>query len=358
MSHEEQERRSTLLQSAEKFVQNISASGLTIYDPISVGDPNLWIPSAELEALLDTKLIGLELGDLPLRTRSKVVKEQVCRILGYPVPESFKKTQPRFVGQNFDTYSQKSRNLQIWNEEISSSRRYILIQISPEDVVTRVKVVSGDMVAKLDTTGTLTQKYQASLVPTDKTTELVAEEDTSHLKPLVNQGVKIDANTSPISYPSPDKLMPIQEIFERLSPLVGESFADVGSDQERNRGAELHRLVCKRLGYSDFKDDGRFPDVRHQLLELKLQTSPTIDLGLISPDSTDVLEIPKLNGKQIRHCDVRYALFYGKIEDGQVKLTHFFLTTGEKFFTRFTQFQGKVLNKKLQIPLPKDFFDS
>jgi hypothetical protein len=33
------------------------------------------------------------------------------------------------------------------------------------------------------------------------------------------------------------------------------------------------------------------------------------------------------------------------------------LTTGESFFTRFTQFQGKVLNKKLQIPLPRDFFD-
>jgi hypothetical protein len=37
-------------------------------------------------------------------------------------------------------------------------------------------------------------------------------------------------------------------------------------------------------------------------------------------------------------------------------LTHFFLTTGVAFFTRFPQFQGKVLNAKLQIPLPADFF--
>ena len=40
-----------------------------------------------------------------------------------------------------------------------------------------------------------------------------------------------------------------------------------------------------------------------------------------------------------------------------VTLTHLFLSTGEKFFTRFPQFQGKVLNKKLQIPLPLNFFD-
>jgi hypothetical protein len=60
---------------------------------------------------------------------------------------------------------------------------------------------------------------------------------------------------------------------------------------------------------------------------------------------------------QIRHCDVRYAVFYGRIAAGQVELTHLFLTTGEGFFARFQQFQGKVLNAKLQIPLPNNFFD-
>ncbi len=89
---------------------------------------------------------------------------------------------------------------------------------------------------------------------------------------------------------------------------------------------------------------------------MKLQTSPTIDLGLVRPDSTEPLDVPKIAGRQIRHCDVRYALFYGQIDGVNVALTHFFLTTGERFFTRFPQFQGKVLNKKLQIPLPADFF--
>jgi hypothetical protein len=63
-----------------------------------------------------------------------------------------------------------------------------------------------------------------------------------------------------------------------------------------------------------------------------------------------------IGGKQIRHCDVRYAVFYGTADGKNVKITHLFLTTGEAFFSRFPQFGGKVLNKKLQIRLPSNFF--
>ena len=95
---------------SKDYTQAIAASGLTIYDPIEIGDPDLWVPAPELEALLDQRLRGISLAGLALRTRSKVVKESVCRALGYPVPLSFKKTQPRFVGQMFDTYAQKANN--------------------------------------------------------------------------------------------------------------------------------------------------------------------------------------------------------------------------------------------------------
>src|SRR5207302_9984054 len=115
--------------------------------------------------LLDTGLHAVTLRGLPLRTRSKVVKSAVCKILGYPIPAYFQKTQPRFPGQAFDTYVQKSNNLQVWNEELAPSRRYVLIRCLPDDLIGKVKVVTGDTLALLDTTGTLTQKYQASIVP-------------------------------------------------------------------------------------------------------------------------------------------------------------------------------------------------
>ena len=341
----------------ERYVESIRQSGLTIYDPIEIGDPELWIPTRELEALLNAELAGISLAGLPLRTRSKVVKEHVCRALGYPVPPGFKKTQPRFPGQFFDTYVQKSNNLQVWNEELASTRRYVIIRVNGNDVIARVKVVTGDSLALLDTTGTLTQKYQARLIPGEAQAELIADKDTEILRPFVQVGVNLGSIASPVNHPAAGQLLPIGEIFERLQALVGERFADIGYDQERNRGAALHRLVCQHLGYADYRDDGQFPDVRHQLLEVKLQTSPTIDLGLVCPDSAEALDVPKIEGRQIRHCDVRYTLFYAETDGETVTLTHLFLTTGEKFFSRFPQFQGKVLNKKLQIPLSADFFD-
>lgn len=341
-----------------QFVSAIRQSGLSIYDPITIGDPSLWIPSPELQALLDEGMRGISLAGLPLRTRSKVVKESVCRILGYPVPKSFQKTQPRFPGQMFDTYTQKSNNLQVWNEELSPTRRYVLIRVSAEDLITRVKVVTGDTLAILDTTGTLTKKYQARCIIGPHSTELIAATDTANICPFVSSKASLHFGATPVGYPQAGQLLPIPVLFERLGRLVGQTFLDAGFDQERNRGAALHRLVCQALDYSSYQDDGQFPDIRHQLLEVKLQTAPTIDLGLVCPNSEDPLDVPMLGGTQVRHCDVRYAIFYGSISNATVTLTHFFLTTGEAFFSRFPQFQGKVLNAKLQIPLPADFFDT
>jgi len=94
-----------------RLVKAISRSRLSIYDSLQ-DHPSLFIPNDVLEALLNSGLKGLVL-DQSLRTRSKVLKSKVCSVLGYPVPKSFTKVQPRFPGQNFDTYIQKSNNLQI-----------------------------------------------------------------------------------------------------------------------------------------------------------------------------------------------------------------------------------------------------
>ena len=337
----------------------IRNSGLTIYDSIEIGDPLLWIPTLELEKILDDGLRGFSVTGLALRTRSKVVKQRICNILGYPTPTSFKKTQPRFIGQNFDVYGQKSNNLQVWNEQLSPTRRYVMYRVSEDYILTEVKVVNGDDLALLDTTGKLTQKYQARLELEGGESELISTRDTDNFRLILRSNSRSDfADKSPISYPDRDYLLPISTVYNRLMPLIGADFIDVGSDQERLRGAELHKLVCKSLGYSAYQDDGRFPDVRHQLLEIKLQTASTIDLGLVLPSSTEPLDVPKLAGRQVRHCDVRYAIFYGAVKQDRVRLSNLFVTTGEDFFSRFTQFGGRTLNKKLQIPLPADFFSS
>ena len=77
-----------------------------------------------------------------------------------------------------------------------------------------------------------------------------------------------------------------------------------------------------------------------------------IDLGLVSPDDTTPLGF--MPG--VRPCDVRYAVYYGAIVGSEVRLDHLVLARGADFFSFFQRFEGRIVNAKLQIPLPRDFF--
>ena len=336
------------------YKNKINSSGLTIYDPITILD-EFWIPDSELQNILQIALNGISLDGMPPRTRSKFTKEIICKALGYPIPISFQKTKPRFVCQNFDVYIQKSNNLQIWNEEISPERRYVIIQVV-DDRIAKVRVINGAELSQYDKTGTLTIKHQAIFVPNSSNAELLSE-DTSNIKNLLKANPIILNSDSPTALPTKENLLSIKDVFAKLKTIMGTRIKDSGFDQDRNRGAELHRSICKHLGYSNYQDNGQFPDILHQLIEVKLQTSPTIDLGQILPSSDLPLRNVMMDNMSIRHRDIRYALFYGIIENGEVLITNFCLTSGEKFFNRFPQMRGKIVNKKIQLPLPKDFFN-
>nr|ADX97300.1 ClaI [Caryophanon latum] len=351
-------RQQRMKNSAQMIKDNIMKEQLTIYHEIEVGDPEFWYSTEQMEELLNEALQGTDLNGMALRTRSKFVKVKICEAFGYQVPKSFKKTQPRFLSQKFDVYNQKSNNLQIWNEEISPSRRYVLIKISFDDIITQVKVVTGDVLATLDSTGTLTQKYQAKYAGVhERKATLLSECDTDFIQSITQSYNSFDEFTAPDTNPKEDELMGIDEIFDKLKDLIGTKIPYIGATQERNRGGHLHKMICDALGYNNFKENGQFPDIKHQLLEVKLQTSETIDLGLFTPNSYELLDIPQLNNESISMLDVRYAIFYGDVIEDTITITHFYLVTGEDFFTYFKPFGGKGINKKIQIPLNEEFWN-
>src|SRR6266545_4188806 len=330
----------------------IAKSGKSIYDSLH-DSPEYFLPRSDLESILRDGLMGFDLN-YSLRTRSKVLKARVCEILGYPVPASFTKSKPRFPGQDFDTYIQKSNNLQIWNEEIVPTRRYVIIRLDDSSKVTGVRVVTGEVLARLDPTGTLTKKYQAKSREPVTASVLVTLSDAfsvhETIGKLPNRSLalnEIDRRRVTLDF---NRFLPIADLYKEVLKLVGKRLSDPGVDQERNRGAALHRAVCGVLGMPEYSDTGSFPDVMEQLLEVKLQTSSTIDLGLVSPDDSTSLDF--LPG--VRHCDVRYAVFYGTLVGAEVRLDHLVLTRGADFFSFFQRFEGKVVNAKLQIPLPRD----
>ena len=152
----------------------------------------------------------------------------------------------------------------------------------------------------------------------------------------------------------PGTLMPIAQVFDKLSNLVGVRIQATGPGQDRVRGELLQQRVSDELGIGEYANYGQWPDIVSQILEVKLQTSPTIDLGLILPsDTTPIRSL----GSKIRHCDARYLVVYGKIlASKEVEVHSLVLSTGTDFFDEFVQFGGLVKNIKRQIRLPSDLF--
>lgn len=114
-------------------------------------------------------------------------------------------------------------------------------------------------------------------------------------------------------------------------------------------------MICQRLGYSIYEDDGTYPDIANQLIEIKLQTSPTIDLGLHSPE--DGASIVTIGDTTFTSEDVRYVIFDGAVEGHYVRLNRLYVVSGCEFTHYFPMFQGRGQNSKIQLPLPYDFLE-
>lgn len=341
----------------QRVREAIQEAGVSIYDDLGTR-PDLVYDIADLEVLLSDALVGAR-WDLPIRTRSKVAKEAIADALGYPVPASFQKTQPRFPGQNLDISVQMADNLQIWNEDVDPNRRYALIRVLNDGTVTRVRVVTGEVIALWDRTGTLTSKYQAKRIDPSQGSKLVSPRDTENfMRAFAPSTVPafMRAATSPTSRPVPGSVLAIRHAHDHLLGLVGQELVDPGVTQDRSRGIVVQQLACLALGLGEYGDVGQFPDILCQALEVKLQLSPTIDLGLVLPDSTAAAQ--EL-GPELRHADARYSVIYGsRVSDDRIRIDAVVTTTGQEFFTEFQRFEGNVQNKKLQIPLPRDLFEA
>ena len=331
--------------------EKISAKGVSIYGSL---DRDLFYTIDELEFLIRIRLDKFSVKGLANRTRSKIIKKEIANSLGYPAPDSFKKTQPRFLNQDLDVYNQKSNNLQIWNESIVLNRRYLIIKIDKEDIITDLRIIEGKHLSILDTTGTLTRKYQAK-IKTLPTKSICHKSDTKKISKLLSPHKVGLKGTPPCDISIKDKLLPIKEIFNRIKKLEETNIRVYEPGQERCSGEEVHKKICELLGHEEFKDDGKFPDIKNQLLEIKMQTSPTIDIGLFLPNSEVAIELSNFS-QRITPKDIRYSIIYVEKKRNIATIKTIIIVNGENFFDLFNLFKGRVVNKKIQIPIPNDFY--
>ncbi len=325
--------------------------------------------------------------------KSQWVKFQIIELLGYQRPSGLRTKQarqskPKFIHQLLDIFVQSSRNLQVWNyvpysntvisgewniESESPYRykdcRYLLVLHNPEGLILKTAIVSGNKLAEWDTTGTQTIKWQASArrsyrneissqiivspvetlenkigaymqQPIEKKSRFIIQESQDLQSPLIKQP------------PTPAFFLTHNEIAQALRTLIGTEFANLGTGQERSMGQTLEKEIIKALGYQSYQqtDTGDYPDLLHQLIEVKFQFRDTIDLGKYLP--TDPLSIKApWNEWEISPREIRYivALIEQSIYDNFI-VDSIVITSGEKFNEYFSISEGT--NTKVQISLP------
>lgn len=342
-----------LLAQAEEVRNRISHLGLDLYNPPATADSQYFYTPSVLETLLKSELVGRDdLAGLAVKSRAVVAKRIVSEALGYDAPRSFKRVSPRLPHPAIDVYAQQSNNLQIWNEEVDAERRYVILILNEQEILD-VRVVAGADLAQYDKTGKLTKKFQASRLREADGSTLVSDVDTYNFTERLNPG-KFASLNSPVAQPERGGVLTVAEVYSKLLPMVGSTYVDPGIVQERNRGTVVHREACLRLGTGAFADNGQFPDILSQLVEVKLQLARTVDLGLELPSSATPLA--SANGV-LDVCDVRYAIFYADRDGSSFTITSLVVTTGADFFQEYRQFGGLTSNAKLQLRLPTTWFE-
>ena len=107
------------------------------------------------------------------------------------------------------------------------------------------------------------------------------------------------------------------------------------------------------LGYSNNDNEllyGLFPDIRNQLLEVKVQDTQTVDLGKYSPEIKEMV-IPELD---ITTHDVRYLIALTNPETEIIE--GIILSPGEKLGEVFSYVSDQ--SYKCQRSIPMAFFDN
>ncbi|WP_025733951.1 hypothetical protein [Carnimonas nigrificans] len=282
---------------------------------------------------------------------------------------------PKILLEYLDTYivtTGTSYNLQVWNRNpniesvqvqyndgsklLANEVRFVFVKIDPEQ-----KVVSGIAVL---TPNYIVEKYGKFGKPTVKSQMIISS--TARQNVLAQPGsilfyddeIQIGAsgNQKNLSQynihqdPSPESLLPLSTIKEIvLEKLMGQHIPPAST---KTRGQTLEGMVARALGYIVSQGDllaGGLPDIKNQALEVKLQDSPTVDLGLYSPE----FEEPIKGCESFTTQNIRYLIVLTNPDtyciDGIV------LCPGSRLGLHFTYVPEK--NFKCQRSMSMEFFE-
>jgi len=285
-----------------------------------------------------------------------------------------KKGVPKILLEYVDTYivtSGTTYNLQVWNRNPSSSSvqiqyangetlksdevRFVLVKIDvAKEMIESIVILTPQyIVEKFGIFGKPTIKSQ--LIISNKMRQMIIDSRDSILFYPDMLGSKSNLsnlkNFSIHDEPTLDSLLSMESIKKIIiDKIIGQKIPPAST---KNRGQLLENIFAKALGYELLDTEalaGGYPDIRNQALEIKIQDSPTVDLGKFSPEFEEV--IPNCGGfttKTMRYCIVlTNPTTY--IVEGVV------LAIGDKLGENFTYIANK--SYKSQRSIPMSFFES
>lgn len=259
-------------------------------------------------------------------------------------------------------------NLQVWNRFPNTSNdliryknnqtikckdiRFVFVKIDTNTkMIQSIVIATPDyIVKKFGIFGVPTIKYQM-IVSDLKRNEIIKgvsscyfKEDTANMQQYTTDRF-VAPKHSISDLPQKGEILSLQCIKEKVDSLVGTQL--VVSDT-KTKGQFLERVVANLLGYST-NDSlvGGYPDIPNQLLEVKVQDSPTVDLGKYSPSNPVVIN----NSMNLTTEDVRYLI---ALTDENGIIEGLILSPGSYLGDAFTFVNDT--NYKCQRSIPMSFF--
>ena len=289
----------------------------------------------------------------------------------YEIVPPKQKGVPAFLREYIDTYivtTGNSYNLQVWNRNpnsasvqvdlkngetlLASDVRFVLGKINADNCIESIVVMTPDYIEnRFGKFGKPTVIQQ--LIISNKKREYIIRDggmviaDSNLPQEILASGDEtINADVS--IKDEPNKVLPIEIIDERISDkLIGKKL-DI-SLSTKQRGQQLERMVAYQLGYSGKQDslEGGYPDIRNQMLEVKVQDSPTIDLGKYSPQFEEQIN------DNFTTRTIRYLIALTNAMDGAID--GLIMCPGEELGKSFTYVAEKSF--KCQRSIPMNFFE-
>ena len=355
------------------------------------------IPPKSVSNLTDPKVLADRLKELvgvkfilsgKTRTDGSNARKLIEKTLGkYDLPEKCPKCEyeivpprgkgiPKITREFIDTYivtTGKSYNLQVWNRIPASKTllikyesgkslhcndvRFVFVRIIPsKKVIASVIILTADYIeTKFGKFGKPTFKHQLLISSKVREkiykseTRVLSYDDTKKLSYLITHKYK-PPNLPMVQEPEFEKLYSIELLNEMVAKkLIGQKLYFGAT---KNRGQALERLVLNLLGYETNEKSllyGAFPDIQNQLLEVKVQDSPTVDLGKFSPEVEEIV----IEENNLTTFDVRYLIALTNEKTGIIE--GIILAPGEKLGDVFSYVSDK--SYKCQRAIPMNYFE-